>query len=109
MSNVNYMINNGLNNNAFKNNRQVWTPELENLDILSEELCDLPLSETAIRLPSPNHVSQHLLAFLYQMFRLFLPESSLNASISNSSWRLAPLMSACASDLPILMRHASRR
>ena len=43
MSNVNYMINNGLNNNFYKNNRQVWTPELENMDILSEELCDLPL------------------------------------------------------------------
>ncbi len=43
MSNVNYMINNGLNNNFNKNNRQVWTPELENMDILSEELCDLPL------------------------------------------------------------------
>ncbi|MCK5724026.1 MAG: repressor LexA [Gammaproteobacteria bacterium] len=37
------MINNGLNNNFNKNNRQVWTPELENMDILSEELCDLPL------------------------------------------------------------------
>lgn len=43
MSNVNYMINNSFNNNLLKNNRQVWTPELENLDILSEELCDLPL------------------------------------------------------------------
>ena len=39
MSNVNYMINNSFN----KNNRTVWTPELENLDISSEELCDLPL------------------------------------------------------------------
>ena len=36
MSNVNYMINN-------KNNREVWTPELENLDISSEELSELPL------------------------------------------------------------------
>ena len=36
MSNVNYMINN-------KNNREVWTPELENLDITSEELSELPL------------------------------------------------------------------
>jgi repressor LexA len=39
MSNVNYMINNNFN----KNNRQVWTPELENMDISSEELCELPL------------------------------------------------------------------
>ena len=39
MSNVNYLINNGFN----KNNREVWSPELENLDILTEELCDLPL------------------------------------------------------------------
>ena len=39
MSNVNYMINNGFN----KNNREVWTPELENLDISPEELCELPL------------------------------------------------------------------
>ena len=39
MSNVNYLINNSFN----KNNRPVWTPELENLDISSEELCDLPL------------------------------------------------------------------
>jgi len=39
MSNVNYMINNSFN----KNNREVWTPALENLDILSEELCELPL------------------------------------------------------------------
>ena len=36
MSNVNYMINN-------KNKREVWTPELENLDISSEELSELPL------------------------------------------------------------------
>ena len=36
MSNVNYLINN-------KNNREVWTPELENLDISSEELSELPL------------------------------------------------------------------
>ena len=39
MNNVNYLINNSFN----KNNRPVWTPELENLDISSEELCDLPL------------------------------------------------------------------
>ena len=39
MSNVNYMINNNFN----KNNRQVWTPELENMDISPEELCELPL------------------------------------------------------------------
>ena len=39
MSNVNYMINNKFN----KNNREVWTPELESLDILPEELCELPL------------------------------------------------------------------
>lgn len=39
MSNVNYLI----NNNMFKNNREVWTPQLENLDILPEDLCDLPL------------------------------------------------------------------
>jgi len=39
MSNVNYLINNNLN----KNNREVWTPELENLDIYPEELCELPL------------------------------------------------------------------
>ena len=39
MSNVNYLINNGFN----KNNREVWTPKLENLDILPEELCELPL------------------------------------------------------------------
>ena len=39
MSNVNYLINNGFN----KNNREVWTPELENLDISPEELCELPL------------------------------------------------------------------
>lgn len=43
MSNVNYLINNKYNNNIYKNNRQVWTPELENLDILPEELCELPL------------------------------------------------------------------
>ena len=40
MSNVNYMINNRLNN---KYNRKVWTPELENLDISPEELSELPL------------------------------------------------------------------
>jgi len=43
MSNVNYMINNRFNNGMQKNNRQVWTPELENLDIAVEELCELPL------------------------------------------------------------------
>ncbi len=36
MSNVNYMINN-------KNNRPVWVPELENLDIEAESLTELPL------------------------------------------------------------------
>ena len=39
MSNVNYLINNKFN----KNNREVWAPELENMDILSEELTELPL------------------------------------------------------------------
>ncbi|MFK5913502.1 MAG: transcriptional repressor LexA [Woeseiaceae bacterium] len=39
MSNVNYLINNNFN----KNNRDVWVPELENLDILAEELSELPL------------------------------------------------------------------
>ena len=39
MSNVNYLI----SNNISKNNREVWTPELENLDILAEELFELPL------------------------------------------------------------------
>lgn len=39
MSNVNYLINNNYN----KNNREVWTPELENLDISPEQLCELPL------------------------------------------------------------------
>lgn len=39
MSNVNYLINNKFN----KNNREVWTPELENMDISPEELCELPL------------------------------------------------------------------
>jgi len=39
MSNVNYLINNGFN----KNNREVWAPELENLDISPEKLCELPL------------------------------------------------------------------
>ena len=39
MSNVNYLISNNLN----KNNREVWSPELENLDILPEELFELPL------------------------------------------------------------------
>ena len=36
MSNVNYLINK-------KNNREVWTPELENLDISPEEMSELPL------------------------------------------------------------------
>jgi len=39
MSNVNYLIYNKLS----KNNREVWTPKLENLDILADELIDLPL------------------------------------------------------------------
>ena len=39
MSNVNYLISNKIS----KNNREVWTPELENLDILAEELFELPL------------------------------------------------------------------
>lgn len=39
MSNVNYLI----YNNIYKNNREVWSPELENLDISPEELCELPL------------------------------------------------------------------
>jgi len=39
MSNVNYLINNSLN----KNERPVWVPELENLDIMAEELAELPL------------------------------------------------------------------
>jgi len=43
MSNVNYLINNELNNRLNKNNREVWTPELESLDILSEDLAELPL------------------------------------------------------------------
>lgn len=43
MSNVNYIINNKFNNIVSKNNREVWTPDLENLDILTEELCELPL------------------------------------------------------------------
>lgn len=43
MSNVNYLINNNLNNRLCKNNREVWTPELESLDILSEDLAELPL------------------------------------------------------------------
>lgn len=36
MSNVNYLISN-------KNNREVWTPELEHLDIAPEDLSELPL------------------------------------------------------------------
>jgi len=43
MSNVNYMINNRLSGSLNKNNREVWHPDLENMDILSDELCDLPL------------------------------------------------------------------
>ncbi len=43
MSNVNYMINNKYTNNLNKNNREVWSPELENIDMLSEDLYDLPL------------------------------------------------------------------
>jgi len=43
MSNVNYMINNKLSNNLNKNNREIWSPILENLDMSPEELCDLPL------------------------------------------------------------------
>ena len=43
MSNVNYLINNGLNNGFNKNNRPVWAPELETLDITEEELAELPL------------------------------------------------------------------
>lgn len=39
MSNVNYLI----SNTKFKNNRDVWSPDLENLDILPEELFELPL------------------------------------------------------------------
>lgn len=39
MSNVNYLINNNFN----KNNRTIWAPELENIDILTEELAELPL------------------------------------------------------------------
>lgn len=39
MSNVNYLINNNYN----KNKRDVWSPELENVDIFSEELSELPL------------------------------------------------------------------
>ncbi len=40
MSNVNYMINNKFSN---KNTREVWSPDLENVDILAEELSELPL------------------------------------------------------------------
>ena len=39
MSNVNYLI----SNNIYKNNREVWSPDLENLDISPEELSELPL------------------------------------------------------------------
>ena len=43
MSNVNYLINNSLNNEFNKNSRPVWAPELENLEIAEEELAELPL------------------------------------------------------------------
>ena len=43
MNNVNYMINNKFTNNLNKNNREVWTPNLENLDITEEQLQELPL------------------------------------------------------------------
>ncbi len=43
MSNVNYMINNKFTNNLNKNNRQIWTPDLENLEISAEDLHELPL------------------------------------------------------------------
>lgn len=43
MSNVNYMINNRFYDDLNKNNREVWSPELESLDMSAEELCDLPL------------------------------------------------------------------
>ena len=39
MSNVNYLISNSFN----KNKREVWSPELESLDMVPEELCELPL------------------------------------------------------------------
>lgn len=39
MSNVNYLISNSFN----KNSREVWSPDLENLDIVAEELSELPL------------------------------------------------------------------
>jgi len=39
MSNVNYLISNNLN----KNNREVWVPDLENLEISEESLFELPL------------------------------------------------------------------
>ena len=39
MSNVNYLINNGLN----KNKRPVWSPALEEIDIQAEDLAELPL------------------------------------------------------------------
>lgn len=39
MSNVNYLI----SNNKHKNNRDVWSPELENMEFLSDDLFDLPL------------------------------------------------------------------
>ena len=39
MSNVNYLI----SNDIYKNNREVWSPDLENLDISPEELSELPL------------------------------------------------------------------
>jgi repressor LexA len=43
MSNVNYLINNSLNKGFNKNERPVWMPELENLEITEEELAELPL------------------------------------------------------------------
>ena len=43
MNNVNYMINNRFTNNLTKNNRAVWSPDLENLDISAEQLQELPL------------------------------------------------------------------
>jgi len=43
MNNVNYMINNKFNVLPHKNNREVWSPNLENLDISVDELIELPL------------------------------------------------------------------
>ena len=39
MSNVNYLI----SNTIYKNKREVWSPDLENLDISPEEMFELPL------------------------------------------------------------------